>query len=79
MTGPPSSWPAVAASFDGGETGCGELLLDLMLFVRNHPSSTVVLRAVDPGAPMEIPAWCRLTGHVLTEAQPPFFLIQTKP
>lgn len=78
MTDPSSAWPVGAPLYDGGETGCGELLLDLMLFARKHPASSVVLRALDPGAPMEIPAWCRLSGHTLTEALPPFYLIQTK-
>ena len=78
MTNIPIAWPAGAPFYDGGETGCGELLLDLMLFARKHPASSVVLRALDPGAPMEIPAWCRLSGHTLTEALPPFYLIQTK-
>ena len=52
--------------FDGGDTGCGELLLDLLLFMKEQPSGSVVtVRALDPGAPLEIPAWCRLTNHQL--------------
>lgn len=36
--------------FDGGDTGCGELLLDLLLFMKKHPSESVVqVRALDPG------------------------------
>lgn len=73
---PPPDWPA-AAEFDGGETGCGELLLDLFLYCkRQGPGATFRLRAHDPGAPQEIPAWCRLTGHELLKASPPYFLIK---
>ena len=62
------------AHFDGGETGCGELLLDLFLFAKRQPFGTVVeVRALDPGAPLEIPAWCRLTGHELIESAHPLY------
>lgn len=67
-----------SARFDGGETGCGELLLDLLLFTkRQPPGATIEVRALDPGAPLEIPAWCRLTGHELIEAVPPLYTIRT--
>ena len=67
----------VSASFDGGDTGCGELLLDLLLFMRKQPAGAIVeVRALDPGAPLEIPAWCRLTKHVLLSSEHPFYNIQ---
>ena len=63
--------------FDGGETGCGELLLDLMLFMKNQPDRSVVrVRALDPGAPLEIPAWCRLTKHQLLASKHPIYAIK---
>lgn len=64
--------------YDGGETGCGELLLDLLLFTRRHPPGTVIeVHALDPGAPLEIPAWCRLTGNELIESAHPLYLLRT--
>jgi len=66
------------AHYDGGETGCGELLLDLLLFTKRHsPGTTIEVRALDPGAPLEIPAWCRLTRHELISAAHPRYLIRT--
>ena len=63
--------------FDGGETGCGELLLDLLLFMKTQPDGAIVkIRALDPGAPLEIPAWCRLTKHMLLTAEHPYYDIQ---
>jgi tRNA 2-thiouridine synthesizing protein A len=63
--------------FDGGETGCGELLLDLLLFMKRQPdNATVTVRALDPGAPLEIPAWCRLTQHELLSAKHPIYTIR---
>jgi tRNA 2-thiouridine synthesizing protein A len=65
--------------FDGGDTGCGELLLDLLLYMKKRPDGSISLvRALDPGAPLEIPAWCRLTGHQLTKAEHPFYTISKK-
>ncbi|QEG23983.1 sulfurtransferase TusA family protein [Mariniblastus fucicola] len=65
------------AKFDGGETGCGELLLDLLLFMRQQPADAVVeVRALDAGAPLEIPAWCRLTKHELISMDHPLYIIK---
>jgi tRNA 2-thiouridine synthesizing protein A len=63
--------------FDGGETGCGELLLDLLLFMKRQPDESIVrVRALDPGAPLEIPAWCRLTKHQLIASEHPIYKIK---
>ncbi len=49
---------------DGGDTGCGELLMRLAIQVRQSPPGTVIrLVANDPAAPIDLPAWCHLTGH----------------
>ncbi len=67
----------ISAKFDGGDTGCGELLLDLLLFMRKQPAGAIVeVRALDAGAPSEIPAWCRLTKHILLSSEHPFYNIQ---
>ncbi len=67
----------ISTQFDGGDTGCGELLLDLLLFMRKQPVGSIVeVRALDPGAPLEIPAWCRLTKHVLLSSEHPYYNIQ---
>ena len=63
--------------FDGGDTGCGELLLDLLLFMKKQTGDCVVkVRALDSGAPLEIPAWCRLTKHELLSSEHPIYLIK---
>ncbi|HSE92474.1 MAG TPA: hypothetical protein VLF19_04140 [Methylomirabilota bacterium] len=36
------------------------------------------LVARDPGAPADLPAWCRLTGHALVEQRPPVYRIRRK-
>jgi tRNA 2-thiouridine synthesizing protein A len=55
----------VADVWDAGNLGCGELLLDLRGRLAAIPGQVLRLIALDPGAPEDIPAWCRLTGHVL--------------
>jgi tRNA 2-thiouridine synthesizing protein A len=51
------------ATWDAGTLGCGELLVELRRRMRDQPPGTVLrVISADPGAPEEIPAWCRLTG-----------------
>ncbi len=49
---------------DGGDKACGELLLVLARRLRPLPPGSVIrLVATDPAAPLDLPAWCHLTGH----------------
>jgi tRNA 2-thiouridine synthesizing protein A len=49
---------------DGGDLGCGELLLVIHRQVRDLADGTVVgIATTDPAAPIDLPAWCHLTGH----------------
>lgn len=66
---PPS--PSCAAAWDAGDLGCGELILELRLRMRQLTSGQVLcLTARDPGAPADIPAWCRMTGNRLLHTNP---------
>ena len=50
---------------DGADKACGELLLELHSRLRESlPGTRVRLLALDPAAPIDIPAWCHLTGHL---------------
>jgi len=42
------------------------------------PGRVLRLIALDLGAPADIPAWCRLTGHTLLDHQHPVYLIRRK-
>lgn len=49
---------------DGGELACARLLVLLRDLVAGLPDGDVVhLTASDPVAPIDLPAWCRMTGH----------------
>ena len=79
MAGVPRDWDYDDV-LDAEDRGCGEVLLDLKLKLRPlAPGAFLALVSQDAGAPLEVPAWCRLTGHVLRDARPPFFLIEKRP
>lgn len=65
--------------FDAGEMACGELVVELRKILRRlRPGQILKLRALDPGAPVDLPAYCRLTRNPLVESKPPFFWIERK-
>ena len=67
------------AEWDAGDMGCGDLVLELRVRVEALAAGRVLrLTARDPGAPADIPAWCRMTGHALVSAQHPTYLIRRK-
>ena len=69
----------VTETWDAGDLGCGELVLELrMRLARLEPGRVIKLVASDPGAVADIPAWCRMTGHALVSADPPVYLIRRK-
>jgi tRNA 2-thiouridine synthesizing protein A len=66
-----------AESWDAGDIGCGELVLELRARLsRLRPGPILELTALDPGAPADVPAWCRMTGHTLLSQEPPVYRIR---
>jgi tRNA 2-thiouridine synthesizing protein A len=71
--------PPPDAAWDAGDLGCGDLVLELRIRLGDLPPGAVLhLTATDPGAPEDIPAWCRLTGHTLLEARHPGYWIRRR-
>jgi tRNA 2-thiouridine synthesizing protein A len=65
--------------WDAGDLSCGDLVLHLRFrMMAMAPGTVLRLVATDPGAPADIPAWCRLTGHTLIDTHPPVYLIRRK-
>ncbi|MEV6600070.1 hypothetical protein AB0M36_24930 [Actinoplanes sp. NPDC051346] len=49
---------------DGGDRRCVQLLLELRpLTLQAAPGTVIHIRTTDPAAPLDLPAWCHLTGH----------------
>ena len=42
------------------------------------PGDTLEVIALDPGAPVDMPAWCRMTGHALISSEHPVYVIERK-
>ena len=51
--------------WNAGEMSCGDLVLELRRRVREAPGRVFKVIALDAGAPADLPAWCRMTGHEL--------------
>ena len=65
--------------WDAGEIGCGQLVFELHLRMsRMSPGDRIEITARDPGAPSDLPAWCRMTGNTLVSADHPIYVIQKK-
>jgi tRNA 2-thiouridine synthesizing protein A len=83
MTDPrqrPATSPAAAdAVWDAGDLACGDLILQLRGRMEGmRPGQVLRLVALDSGAPEDLPAWCRLTGHTLLATDHPIYLIRRK-
>ena len=66
--------------FDGGEETCGRVIVNLHLYIRDQlPGYRILVISQDPAAPLEFPAWCRMTKNELTAMHHPYYLITLKP
>ena len=62
---------SVNALCDGGDQGCGGGLLILILqaIKRLDSGNILEIRSTDAGVREDLPAWCRMTGHMLLAEQ----------
>lgn len=68
-------------TIDGGDLSCARLLILLRRRVVDLAEGSLVhLSTTDPVAPIDLPAWCRLTGHtyrgVADDGPPPVYAVQ---
>ena len=59
-------------SFDGGDLDCGS---GLLLLIRRHidplaAGQTLEILSTDSTVEVDLPAWCRMTGHHLMHSDP---------
>jgi tRNA 2-thiouridine synthesizing protein A len=68
------------AFFDAGDTGCADGPLDEIarLIRKLDPGQTLEVRATDASVVVDLPAWCRLTGHALVAQQDDHYLIRRR-
>jgi tRNA 2-thiouridine synthesizing protein A len=65
-----SEYVGADAEWDAGDLGCGDLVLRLRQRLRAMPGRVLKVIALDPGAPEDLPAWCRVTGNELVRHDP---------
>ncbi|MEU0479989.1 sulfurtransferase TusA family protein [Streptosporangium sp. NPDC006013] len=68
---------------DGGDRRCVQLLIELRRLVDGlEPGTVVHLITGDPAAPIDLPAWCHLTGHTYLGPRPtstrPTYAVQVR-
>ena len=53
---------------DLGEKNCSQLVMEVMLAIRHmDKGQTLLVTAYDPSAPIDLEAWCRMTGNTLAQ------------
>ena len=66
--------------FDGGEETCGRVIINLYTYLKHVPPGTrVLLISRDSAAPIEVPAWCRMTKNTWQDMAHPYYHIEYKP
>lgn len=71
MSADSDALPHFDEDWDAAELGCGDLVVRLRFRVKAmRPGQVLRVRALDPGAPQDLPAWCRLTGETLLYHDP---------
>jgi len=69
----------IAVEWNAGALACGDLVLELRERLgAMRPGEVLRVVAVDPGAPADLPAWCRMTGHRLVASEHPVYLIRRR-
>lgn len=76
---PSSVRPKEDAVWEAGDMSCGDLVLELRRrLTALGPGQVLRVVALDPAAPEDLPAWCRLTGHTLAAQAHPDYWIRRK-
>ncbi|MGH2408886.1 MAG: sulfurtransferase TusA family protein [Chloroflexota bacterium] len=68
------------AFYDAGDKGCGDGPLDdIALLIRKmRAGQTLEIHATEPSVAVDLPAWCRLTGHRMVEHAGDHYLVRRK-
>lgn len=70
----------VMARWDAGDMGCAQLIVGVASQLAGLPNGGLLeVTARSAGAPVDLPAWCRLAGHELRSAAHPVYLVRRRP
>jgi TusA-related sulfurtransferase len=74
----PTSLLGADLLYDAGDKGCAEGPIQEIAALMKHlqPGQTLEVRATDPTVAIDLPAWCRLTGHEVVSQQGDRYLLR---
>lgn len=76
---PPADWDW-EEEFEAGEETCGRVIINLHTMLQGADQGMrLLIVSKDPAAPLEFPAWCRMTGNRLLGEAHPYYLVEYKP
>ena len=65
--------------WEAKDMGCGQLVFELARQLETvDPGDRLEVITHEPGAKVDLPAWCRMTGHELVTVDGPTFVIQRR-
>jgi len=69
----------IAADWDAGDLGCGPLIVGLRHELGQLRGGDLLrVTSLNAGAPADLPAWCRMTGHELVATNHPVHIIRKR-
>jgi len=69
----------IARHWEAGDIGCGQLIVSLKRELAQMQAGNLLqVKVLDSGAPADLPAWCRMTGHTLVSANPPIYVVRKR-
>jgi tRNA 2-thiouridine synthesizing protein A len=67
----------VTERWDAGDVGCGQLIVGVRSRLGGMQAGELLeLTTQNAGAPLDLPAWCRMVGHELISAHHPVYVIR---
>ena len=69
----------IAKYWWAGQAGCGSLIVGLKKQIGQLRGGELLhVTALSAGAGVDLPAWCRVTGHELMSADHPIYVLRKK-
>ena len=67
----------IAQRWDAGDIGCGPFIVGVKRRLGEmQAGERLEVTTLNAGAPSDLPAWCRMTGHTLVAAHRPIYIIE---
>ena len=69
----------IAKHWDAGEAGCGALIMGLKRAIEQIRGGELLqVTARDSAAPIDLVAWCLMTGNALVSEDHPIYVLQKR-